>query len=126
MTDRNRGGPAVLAGALAALLGGGGCGPRNAYLPPPPPEVEVAVPVEQTVTLYDEFTGTTQASDTVQVRSRVQGYLESVHFLDGADVRKGDLLFVIDRQPYQAQMDQAQADLESKKAAAVRAEALYR
>jgi RND family efflux transporter MFP subunit len=126
MTDRNRGGPAVLAGALAALLGVGGCGPRNAYVPPPPPEVEVAVPVEQTVTLYDEFTGTTQASDTVQVRSRVQGYLDSIHFVDGADVHKGDLLFVIDRQPYQAQMDQAQADLESKKAAAVRAEALYR
>jgi RND family efflux transporter MFP subunit len=118
--------------ALAALLGVGGCGPRNAYVPPPLPEVEVAVPVVQTVTLYDQFTGTTQASETVQVRSRVQGYLESIHFADGADVsgpvgdRLGDLLFVIDRRPYQAQMDQAKADLESKKAAAVRAEALYR
>ena len=126
MTDRSRGCPAVLAGALAALLGVGGCGPRNAYVPPPLPEVEVARPVEQTVTLSDDFTGTTQASETVQVRSRVQGYLESIHFIDGAEVRPGDLLFVIDRRPYQAQLDQATADLESKKAAALRAEALYR
>jgi RND family efflux transporter MFP subunit len=126
MTDRSRGCPAVIAGALATLLGVGGCGPRNAYVPPPLPEVEVAVPVEQTVTVYDDFTGVTHASETVEVRSRVQGYLESIHFADGADVRRGDLLFVIDRKPYQAQMDQAKADLESKKAAAARAEALYR
>jgi RND family efflux transporter MFP subunit len=108
------------------LLGLCGCGRRNAYVAPPAPEVVVEVPREQTVTNYGEYTGTTQASETVQVRSRVQGYLDSIHFIDGSDVNKDDLLFVIDRRPYQAQMEQAQADLESKKASAVRAEALYR
>jgi RND family efflux transporter MFP subunit len=131
MADRGRGHSApgrdaVGTGGLLILLGLCGCGPRNAYVAPPPPEVEVGVPVEKRVTIYGEFTGTTQPSETVQVRSRVQGYLDSIHFADGYDVARGDLLFVIDRRPYQAQVDQAQADLESKKAAAVRAEALYR
>ena len=131
MTDRSRGhsapgGNAVVLGGLLVLLGLGGCGPRNAYVPPPPPEVQVGLPVEQTVTNYSDFTGTTQAREMVQVRSRVQGYLDSIHFADGSEVARGDLLFVIDRRPYQAQADQARADLESKKASAVRAEALYR
>jgi RND family efflux transporter MFP subunit len=131
MTDRARGCAAPGAGAasvgsLVLLLGVCGCGPRNAYVAPPAPMVEVGVPDEESLTNYGEFTGTTQASATVQVRSRVQGYLDSIHFTDGSDVARNDLLFVIDRQPYQAQMDQARADRESKRASAVRAEALYR
>ncbi|MBY0525253.1 MAG: efflux RND transporter periplasmic adaptor subunit [Gemmataceae bacterium] len=111
---------------LAIMTIGLGCTGRNAYVPPPPPEVVVASPRQRTITVYHEFPGTTQASDSVQVRARVQGYLESVHFEDGAMVTRGDLLFVIDPRPYRAQLDQARAALESKQASAIEASALYK
>ncbi len=77
----------------------------------PPPAVTVNQPVQREVVEWDEFPGWLQAIDMVEVRARVTGYLESVHFKDGADVKKGDLLFVIDPRPYQAEMDRAQANL---------------
>ena len=84
-----------------------GCGGRNTYVPPPPPNVIVATPVVKTETIYDEFPGTTQASQTVNIIPRVLGYIDSLHFTDGAMVEKGQLLFIIDPRPYQDARDVA-------------------
>src|SRR5215467_4160655 len=62
-----------------------GCA-KNEYKPPPPPRVEVATPEVETVQKYHYYTGTTEASKSVEVRARVQGYLSSINFTDGADV----------------------------------------
>lgn len=78
---------------------------------PPPPRVSVATPLQQQVTDWDEFTGRLQAVETVEVRPRVSGYLQSVNFREGTFVEKGDLLYVIDTRPYQAAVDQARAEL---------------
>ncbi len=97
------------------LLVGAACG-RNRYAPPPPPEVTVTQPLEQEITTYNEFTGHTVAIEAVDVRARVAGYLESMHFRPGGNVRKGDLLFVVEPALYKARVDQAQADLDGKDA----------
>ena len=78
---------------------------------PPPPNVTVSKPVIEEVMEWDEYTGRLEAVDTVDVRARVSGYLESIHFKDGQTVKKGDLLFVIDPRPYQAELDRARAEL---------------
>jgi RND family efflux transporter MFP subunit len=93
-----------------------GCEKKNVYVPPPPPEVIVGRAEQRSVTEYHEYTGNTQASESVQIRARVGGYLDSLHFKDGATVSQGDLLFIIDQRPYKAQLDEATADLEGKKA----------
>jgi len=84
-----------------------------------PPLVTVAAPFKKRITEWDEFTGRFEAVETVDVRARVSGFLESVHFKDGQIVEKGDLLFVIDKRPFQfaveqtkAQVNQAQAQLD--------------
>jgi RND family efflux transporter MFP subunit len=104
-------------GVAAAALGALGCGRGNQYAPPPPPEVTVGHPVEREVTIDGEFTGHTVAVETLDIRARVQGNLESVHFTPGARVKKGDLLFVIEPALFQSQVDQARALLEAKEAA---------
>lgn len=73
------------------------------------PQVSVAVPVRGKVTSYDEFTGRFEASEHVTVQSRVSGYLNSVHFQDGQLVKAGDLLYVIDPRPFEANVARAQA-----------------
>lgn len=88
-----------------------GCQKKNAYVAPPPPTVTVSHPVRQLVTNYAEFTGTTQAVEAVELRARVEGFLEQIFFKDSARVQKGDLLFVVDPKPFQAKVDQAEADL---------------
>jgi RND family efflux transporter MFP subunit len=80
--------------------------------PPPPPKVTVSQPVVRQVTEWDEYTGRIEAVESVDVRARVSGYLQSVHFTDGAIVKKGTLLFVIDPRPYQAELNRAKATLE--------------
>jgi RND family efflux transporter MFP subunit len=82
----------------------------------PPPTVTVARPIVKQITEYDDFTGRFEAVDGVEVRARVQGYLDSVHFRDGQVVKKGDLLFTIDRRPYQATLDQNEAAIVSAQA----------
>lgn len=77
----------------------------------PPPAVTVTQPVSKDVTEWDEYQGRIEPVASVQIRARVNGYLESIHFTDGAEVKQGDLLFVIDPRPYQANLDRAQADL---------------
>ena len=82
----------------------------------PPPKVTTAKPVVREIVETDTYTGRFDPVDIVDVRARVTGYLEKVNFTDGATVKKGDLLFVIDRRPYKAALDQAQAALVSAKA----------
>ena len=92
-------------------------GPGAAQAPGgPPPTVVVAKPVVKEVVEHDDFTGRFNAVEFVEVRARVTGYLEKIHFQDGALVKKGDLLFTIDRRPYKAALDQAQASLASAQA----------
>ncbi len=79
---------------------------------PPPPPVTVAPPLVKPIVEWDEYTGRFEAVERVEVRSRVSGYLESVHFRDGQIVEKGQLLFVIDPRPFQAAVERAKADLQ--------------
>ena len=102
-----------LAVALAAALAG--CGDSQKAAAPPPPEVIVAAPVKRAVTDHDEYVGRFVAVDSVEVRARVSGYLESVHFTDGQLVKQGDLLFTIDRRPFRNALDQMRANLETAK-----------
>jgi RND family efflux transporter MFP subunit len=89
---------------------------KNQYVAPPPPKVTVAKPEVRTVTENLEFTGNTAAYATVKLVARVQGYLEKIHFADGAPVKKGDLLFTIQQDQYKAQLKQAQAEVAAAKA----------
>ncbi len=87
-----------------------------AYTPPPPPAVTVSLPHARAVTNYAEFTGTTEALESVEIRARVEGYLEKIHFDPGALVKKGDILFTIDPAEYNARLDEAKADLAIREA----------
>ncbi|MEX0752285.1 MAG: efflux RND transporter periplasmic adaptor subunit, partial [Xanthobacteraceae bacterium] len=95
----------LLAPTLAA------CGDSQPPGGPPPPMVTVAKPVKRTVVDQDEYVGRFVAVDSVETRARVSGTLEAVHFKDGQIVNKGDLLFTIDRRPFQNALDQARANL---------------
>lgn len=92
------------------------CGERNVYEPPPPPQVTISQPVRRTVVDYLEFTGNTQAINTVELRARVQGYLEKVYFQDGAIVKKGEPLFLIQQDTYEAELKQAEAQIHQQQA----------
>lgn len=83
---------------------------------PPPPQVTVAQPLKKMVAEEDEYVGRFVAVDAVEVRARVSGYLDAIHFRDGQPVKAGDLLFTIDRRPFQAALDQARAALDQAKA----------
>jgi membrane fusion protein (multidrug efflux system) len=78
---------------------------------PPPPEVTVIEVRAQPVTVYNEYVAQTQAPDTIEIRSQVTGLLERQTFADGSRVKKGDVLYVIDQRPFQAQLAQAKASL---------------
>jgi RND family efflux transporter MFP subunit len=104
---------AVLA-LLAVALAGCSEAPK-APPAPPPPAVTVAHPVKRTIVDRDEYVGRFVAVQSVEVRARVSGYLESVHFVDGQIVKEGDLLFTIDKRPFQNTLDQARANLQVAK-----------
>ena len=78
---------------------------------PPPPQVTVSQPLHREVMEWEEYTGRLEAVESVEVRARVSGYLQSVNFKDGGLVKKGDLLFVVDPRPYQAELQRAKAEL---------------
>jgi RND family efflux transporter MFP subunit len=97
---------------LVALVALNGC--RSEATPAtqaPAPQVSVASALERDVTEWDEFTGRLEAVESVEVRPRVTGYIESVNFTEGSQVHKGDLLFVIDPRPYRAELSKAEAEL---------------
>jgi RND family efflux transporter MFP subunit len=104
---------AILALSLAACDRGG---PKAASSAPPAPQVTIATPVTTTVVDQDEFVGRFEAVEAVEVRARVSGYLDAIHFKDGQMVKKGDLLFTIDRRPFQIALEQAKANLAQAKA----------
>ncbi|HEY9074187.1 MAG TPA: efflux RND transporter periplasmic adaptor subunit, partial [Desulfobaccales bacterium] len=111
------GGRASLAASLAALLVMAlACGEKNTYAPPPPPKVTVSRPLKRPVTDYLEFTGNAVAFNTVPLRARVEGFLEKVLFQDGGTVKKGQPLFIIQQEQYQAQLQKAEASVLSEKA----------
>jgi len=92
------------------------CEQKNEYITPPPPEVTVSQAIQKSVTDYLEFTGTTQSVGFAEVRAQASGILKSMHFEPGLNVKQGDLLFIIDPEPYQAKLAAAQAELVSAKA----------
>jgi RND family efflux transporter MFP subunit len=116
---------AIMAAALY------GCSSRSEAQAPPAPSVTVAVPLVQAVQDWDEFTGRFEATQSVEVRARVGGYISGVHFRDGDYVRRGQLLFTLDPRPAQAalasaraQLSQAQAQLTLAQSELERAETL--
>jgi membrane fusion protein, multidrug efflux system len=84
--------------------------------PPPPPEVQVAEVTQKDVPIYVELVGATLGSQDVEIRARVEGYLVSTHFTEGSSVRKGQLLYRIDPQPFDAALAEATADLATARA----------
>ena len=104
-------GARILAPALLIAATIAGCGEAQKQAGPPPPAVTVAEPVKRTVFDYDEYVGRFTAINSVEVRARVSGYLDKLHFKDGQLVKQGDLLFTIDRRPFQNTLDQVRANL---------------
>ena len=108
--------PAILAlsAAIALSLTLSACGEGAAATAggPPPADVDVATVVSRSVHEWDDFNGRISAVESVELRPRVSGYIDRVAFAEGQEVKKGDLLFVIDPRPYQAALAQAQASLE--------------
>jgi multidrug efflux system membrane fusion protein len=110
---------ALICATSGFLLAMGGCtksggGTQSA---PPAPQVNVAQVLERRVKDWDEFTGRFQAVESVEIRPRVSGYIDEVAFKEGGQVKRGDLLFVIDPRPYKAEADHAGADVKRYKTA---------
>ncbi|MRJ44368.1 efflux RND transporter periplasmic adaptor subunit [Idiomarina loihiensis] len=118
----------VLLGGIAALVLAACSNPEAAEetAAPAAPQVSVAQVVHERITEWDEFTGRLQAPQTVQLIPRVSGYIEQVHFNEGALVDKGDLLVQIDPKPFATEVARLKAELQSAQSAAVQAEKEYR
>ena len=110
-SQANRASAALIVTGMAALTSLMGCGKRNQYQPPPAPPVTVSKPLSMPVTDYLQSTGSVAAFRTVDLMARVEGYLRSVNFKDGSVVKAGQLLFVIEPEPYQAKLASYQAQL---------------
>ncbi|MFH1117380.1 MAG: efflux RND transporter periplasmic adaptor subunit [Pseudomonadota bacterium] len=109
----------MLAALVLAVLAVGGCGRHEQSDSPGKArrdKVQVAKPVEREIIEWDQYTGRFAAIESVEVRSRVGGYLQSIHFQDGAVVNKGDLLFIIDPRPFKAVLEQAKGELQRAEA----------
>lgn len=111
---------AFLLPSLLLILG---CKEENAFVPPPPPRVTVATPAAAPVTEYLEATGTTVAVNAIQLVARVPGFLQAIEYQDGAAVRAGTRLFLIEQDQYRANLQQAEAQVAQQQAALARAEA---
>jgi RND family efflux transporter MFP subunit len=99
---------------------------QNAFVPPPPPKVEVAVPVQRAVTTYFDATGNTAAIKNVDLVARVQGFLQSINYEDGAFVKQGTTLFTIEPETYKLKLEQAQAAETGAQASLRQAEADFK
>jgi RND family efflux transporter MFP subunit len=100
--------------SMGLLLGLSGCKEAKVVAPPEPPAVTVAKPGHESVANYLDFTGNTAAVRAVTVVARVEGYLQKIHFIDGQQVKKGDLLFTLQQEQYIAQLKQARAQLDGQ------------
>lgn len=117
-------GLALAGGVVAFTTIHGSTAEEQAQLAPPPPKVTVAPVEERLVTDYEEFTGRVDATETVELRARVSGHLEKVHFSAGQLVKQGDLLFTVDARWYRAQFDLASARAQVAEKEAKRSEQL--
>ena len=106
----------VPASCFLILLFPAGCTQKQQSAPPPAPKVTVSQPVREDIVDYLEFSGNTQAVNTVQLRARVEGYLDGVYFRDGAVVKKDQLLFLIQQNTYFAMLQQAEGNVLNEKA----------
>ena len=100
---------AVAASVVAAAVILAACGQGNQYVAPPLPKVTVAKPAKQPITRYLEATGNTAAVNSADLVARVNGFIETINYQDGAPVKKGDLLFTIELEPYKVKLEQAKA-----------------
>ena len=126
-STRNTLGLFLLASIAAIVLSA--CGnpeASNQAEAPPAPEVSVAQVVSERITEWDEFTGRLQAPETVNLMPRVSGYIDKVHFTEGALVNKGDLLVQIDPKPFAAEVARLKAELQSAQSALALAESEYK
>ena len=110
----------LIAGAVLAA-----CGQGNQYVPPPLPKVAVAKPAKQPITRYLEATGNTAAVNSADLVARVSGFIEQINYEDGAPVKKGDLLFTIELEPYKVKLDQAKASEASAESSFNQAQAAF-
>jgi membrane fusion protein, multidrug efflux system len=114
------------ASAVALALALAACNTnQNAYVAPPPAKVGVAQPLREDVTRYLHLTGTTQAIKSVDLVARVQGYLQAIDYKDGAQVRAGDPLFIIEQAQYKATLALQQAAVDSANASLANAQAQF-
>ena len=113
---------AFVISAFAALSG---C-EQNSFIPPPPPKVEVALPIQKTVTRYLDATGNTAPIQSVDLVARVQGVLQSINYKDGSFVKQGTTLFTIEPETYKLKLEQAQAAEAGSQASLKQAETDYR
>lgn len=112
--------------AIGSSLILAGCDAPNSYQAPPPPEVTVSHPRQGLVIRHLEFTGNTQALYTVQLRARVEGFLEKVLFKEGDIVQEGQVLFVIQQNTYQSKLKEAEAKLLAAKARLLHSETEFK
>jgi RND family efflux transporter MFP subunit len=108
-TAAQRGAAACRASIAVAAIGILSACEQNTFVPPPPPKVDVAVPVQRSFTRYLETTGNTAAIKNVDLVARVQGFLQSINYKDGAFVKEGTSLFTIEPDTYKLKLEQAQA-----------------
>ena len=109
--------------AVPALLPG--CNQKNTYVAPPPPKVTVAAPVKRTVTLYLEATGNSAAVNSGNLVARVSGFIDSIDYRDGDEVKKGALLFTIEPESYKLKLEQSKAAEASAKATSIQTQLEY-
>jgi RND family efflux transporter MFP subunit len=114
-----------IAAASFALIALSGCD-QNTFQPPPPSKVDVALPVQRPITRYLDATGNTAPIKSVDLVARVQGFLESINYQDGAFVKEGTVLFTIEPETYKLKLEQAQAAEAGAQASLKQAEADYK
>jgi len=107
--------PIVATLITGLILGASNACSKKEPPPPPPPEVQVSSVIQRDVPIYIELVGATLGSEDVEIRARVEGYLSSMNFTEGSFVKKGQLLYKIDPQQFQAALSQAQANLATAK-----------
>ena len=125
-TAAQRGATACRAGFAVAAMGILSACEQNTFVPPPPPKVDVAVPVQRSFTRYLETTGNTAAIKNVDLVARVQGFLQSINYKDGAFVKQGTSLFTIEPDTYKLKLEQAQAAETGAQATVRQAEADFK
>jgi membrane fusion protein (multidrug efflux system) len=101
---------------MTCLVLAAACSKKEAPPPPAPPDVQVAEVVQKDVPIYIELVGATLGAEDVEIRARVEGYLVSMNFTEGTFVKKGQLLYKIDSQPFEAALDESRANLSTARA----------